>query len=80
MHFFITATFAWMLIEVLDMYLMFVKIWSTIRLYVRKSSIFGWGFPTLLALATLAAHFGLQGNYPNDPDLRMYPEWRETVV
>lgn len=80
MHFFTTSTFAWMFIEVLDMYLMFVKVWSTVRHYVRKSCLFGWGFPAVLAIVTLGAHFGLVNNHSGDEFFRMYPMYRETVV
>ncbi|XP_002129016.2 uncharacterized protein LOC100177153 [Ciona intestinalis] len=80
MHFFTAATFAWMMVEVVDMYLMFVKVWSSVRHYVRKASVFGWGFPLVLSIATLGAHFGLVETYPNSEWHRMYPMYRETVV
>ena len=69
-----------MFIEVLDMYLLFVKVWSEINKPVKKASIFGWGFPLLLSVATLGAHFGLQNRYPGQDVPRLYPEYRETTM
>ena len=74
MQFFTLSVFSWMLVEVIDMYLMFVKVWSVISNYIMKASVLGWGFPILLVAITLAVHFG------SNEDIRAYPIYRETAV
>lgn len=69
-----------MLVEVLDMYLMFVKVWSEINSPVKKASLFAWGFPFLLAIVTLGAHFALERVYPGEESRRLYPLYRDTVT
>ena len=79
MQMFAVAVFSWMAIEVLDMYLMFVKVWSAVRHYVLKACIFGWGFPVLVTAITLAVHYSLIGTTDGtDESLRMYPMYRDT--
>lgn len=80
MHFFTAAIFAWMFIEVFDMYRKFVKILNASDTSIYKSAMIGWGFPSVLVIATLAAHFALVENNPLSESMRMYPIYRETVV
>ena len=76
MQFFLSAAFAWMFVEVIDMYFLFVKVWSSIQNYVEKMSLIGWGFPLLLSLATLAGHLIMEQNAGDDGEFtRMYPKF-----
>ena len=79
MQYFVVAAVSWMLIEVLDMYLMFVRVWSSVPHYILKASLFGWGFPALLSVAAVIAHYGIIDNGGGfSDDERMYPLYRET--
>ena len=73
------AAIAWMLVEVVDMYLMFVRVWSSVPHYLLKASLFGWGLPALLCVGSIIAHYAIIDNGGGivDED-RMYPLWRET--
>ena len=74
MQFFLLSAFGWMLIEVIDMYLMFIRVWNVVSHYILKASIIGWGFPTLVVVICIGVHFG------SNEEIRAYPIYRETNV
>lgn len=82
MQYFLTASFAWMFVEVVDMYLLFVKVWSNVQSYVEKMAVIGWGFPFLLTIATLSAHIILKNNSASTEefDWKIYPEFESLTT
>ncbi|XP_015988183.2 adhesion G-protein coupled receptor G6 isoform X5 [Rousettus aegyptiacus] len=56
LHFFLLATFTWMGLEAIHMYIALVKVFNTyIRRYVLKFCIAGWGLPALVVSVILAS-------------------------
>ncbi|XP_033619148.1 adhesion G-protein coupled receptor G6 isoform X3 [Fukomys damarensis] len=56
LHFFLLATFTWMGLEAIHMYIALVKVFNTyIRRYVLKFCIIGWGLPALIVSVVLAS-------------------------
>ncbi|XP_030412317.1 adhesion G-protein coupled receptor G6 isoform X3 [Gopherus evgoodei] len=56
LHFFLLATFTWMGLEAVHMYIALVKVFNTyIRRYILKFCIIGWGLPTLVVAIVLAS-------------------------
>ncbi|NXN65171.1 AGRG6 protein, partial [Himantopus himantopus] len=56
LHFFLLATFTWMGLEAVHMYIALVKVFNTyIRRYILKFCIIGWGFPALVIAIVLAS-------------------------
>lgn len=56
LHFFLLATFTWMGLEAIHMYIALVKVFNTyIRRYILKFCIIGWGLPALAVSAILAS-------------------------
>ena len=74
MQFFLLAVFSWMLIEAIDMYLMFIKVWNVVTNYIMKASLLGWGFPVVVVAISIAVHFG------SGEEIRAFPIYRETTV
>ncbi|XP_063089460.1 adhesion G-protein coupled receptor G6 isoform X3 [Cavia porcellus] len=56
LHFFLLATFTWMGLEAIHMYIALVKVFNTyIRRYILKFCIIGWGLPALVVSVILAS-------------------------
>ncbi|KAM4785841.1 adhesion G-protein coupled receptor G6 isoform 4-T4 [Cyanocitta cristata] len=56
LHFFLLATFTWMGLEAVHMYIALVKVFNTyIRRYILKFCIVGWGLPALVIAIVLAS-------------------------
>lgn len=56
LHFFLLATFTWMGLEAIHMYIALVKVFNTyIRRYILKFCIVGWGLPALVVSIVLAS-------------------------
>ncbi|NXO62500.1 AGRG6 protein, partial [Phainopepla nitens] len=56
LHFFLLATFTWMGLEAVHMYIALVKVFNTyIRRYILKFCIIGWGLPALIITIVLAS-------------------------
>ncbi|XP_045355794.1 adhesion G-protein coupled receptor G6 isoform X1 [Leopardus geoffroyi] len=56
LHFFLLATFTWMGLEAIHMYIALVKVFNTyIRRYILKFCIIGWGLPALIVSIVLAS-------------------------
>ncbi|XP_071596819.1 adhesion G-protein coupled receptor G6 isoform X1 [Heliangelus exortis] len=56
LHFFLLATFTWMGLEAVHMYIALVKVFNTyIRRYILKFCIIGWGLPALVIAIILAS-------------------------
>ncbi|NXJ19314.1 AGRG6 protein, partial [Dicrurus megarhynchus] len=56
LHFFLLATFTWMGLEAVHMYIALVKVFNTyIRRYILKFCIIGWGLPALVIAIALAS-------------------------
>lgn len=56
LHFFLLATFTWMGLEAIHMYIALVKVFNTyIRRYILKFCIIGWGLPALVVSIVLAS-------------------------
>ncbi|XP_062911527.1 adhesion G-protein coupled receptor G6 isoform X1 [Mobula hypostoma] len=55
LHFFLLASFTWMGLEAVHMYIALVKVFNTyIRKYMLKFCIIGWGLPALVVVIVLA--------------------------
>ncbi|KAM9438960.1 uncharacterized protein ACWYII_016166 [Salvelinus alpinus] len=65
LHYFLLASFTWMGLEAVHMYLAFVKVFNTyIKRYMLKFSLVGWGVPLLVVIVVIAVHpenYGLVG-------------------
>ncbi|XP_041420342.1 adhesion G-protein coupled receptor G6 isoform X8 [Xenopus laevis] len=56
LHFFLLATFTWMGLEAVHMYIALVKVFNTyIRRYMLKFCIIGWGLPAIIVSVVLAS-------------------------
>ncbi|ERE84998.1 G-protein coupled receptor [Cricetulus griseus] len=56
LHFFLLATFTWMGLEAIHMYIALVKVFNTyIHRYILKFCIIGWGLPALVVSIILAS-------------------------
>ncbi|KAK1338069.1 hypothetical protein QTO34_001178 [Cnephaeus nilssonii] len=56
LHFFLLATFTWMGLEAIHMYIALVKVFNTyIRRYILKFCIIGWGLPAFIVSVVLAS-------------------------
>ncbi|XP_078505114.1 adhesion G-protein coupled receptor G6 isoform X1 [Lissotriton helveticus] len=56
LHFFLLATFTWMGLEAVHMYIALVKVFNTyIRRYILKFCIIGWGVPAVIVAVILAS-------------------------
>ncbi|NXN77218.1 AGRG6 protein, partial [Bombycilla garrulus] len=56
LHFFLLATFTWMGLEAVHMYIALVKVFNTyIRRYILKFCIIGWGLPALIIAIVFAS-------------------------
>ncbi|XP_059697842.1 adhesion G-protein coupled receptor G6 isoform X7 [Haemorhous mexicanus] len=56
LHFFLLATFTWMGLEAVHMYIALVKVFNMyIRRYILKFCIIGWGLPALVIAIVLAS-------------------------
>ncbi|XP_061846805.1 adhesion G-protein coupled receptor G6 isoform X2 [Colius striatus] len=56
LHFFLLATFTWMGLEAVHMYIALVKVFNTyIRRYILKFCIIGWGVPAVVIAIILAS-------------------------
>ncbi|XP_051020591.1 adhesion G-protein coupled receptor G6 [Acomys russatus] len=56
LHFFLLATFTWMGLEAIHMYIALVKVFNTyIHRYILKFCIIGWGLPALIVSVTLVS-------------------------
>ncbi|XP_040206835.1 adhesion G-protein coupled receptor G6 isoform X4 [Rana temporaria] len=56
LHFFLLATFTWMGLEAVHMYIALVKVFNTyIRRYILKFCIIGWGVPAIVVAIVLAS-------------------------
>ncbi|XP_066452071.1 adhesion G-protein coupled receptor G6 isoform X3 [Eleutherodactylus coqui] len=58
LHFFLLATFTWMGLEAVHMYIALVKVFNTyIRRYILKFCIIGWGVPAVVVATVLASTY-----------------------
>ncbi|XP_075453225.1 adhesion G-protein coupled receptor G6 isoform X3 [Ascaphus truei] len=58
LHFFLLATFTWMGLEAVHMYIALVKVFNTyIRRYILKFCIIGWGLPAVVVAIVLASTY-----------------------
>ncbi|XP_063150408.1 adhesion G-protein coupled receptor G6 [Candoia aspera] len=56
LHYFLLATFTWMALEAVHMYIALVKVFNTyIRRYILKFCVIGWGLPALVVIVILAS-------------------------
>ncbi|XP_074844824.1 adhesion G-protein coupled receptor G6 isoform X2 [Carettochelys insculpta] len=56
LHFFLLASFTWMGLEAIHMYIALVKVFNTyIRRYILKFCIIGWGLPAVVVAIVLAS-------------------------
>ncbi|KAG8431615.1 hypothetical protein GDO86_017959, partial [Hymenochirus boettgeri] len=56
LHFFLLATFTWMGLEAVHMYIALVKVFNTyIRRYIVKFCVMGWGLPAIIVAVVLAS-------------------------
>lgn len=56
LHFFLLASFTWMGLEAVHMYIALVKVFNTyIRRYILKFCIIGWGIPAIVVAIVLAS-------------------------
>ncbi|XP_060609461.1 adhesion G-protein coupled receptor G6 isoform X3 [Anolis sagrei] len=56
LHYFLLATFTWMGLEAVHMYIALVKVFNTyIRRYILKFCIIGWGLPGVVIIIVLAS-------------------------
>ncbi|XP_053317034.1 adhesion G-protein coupled receptor G6 [Spea bombifrons] len=78
LHFFLLATFTWMGLEAVHMYIALVKVFNTyIRRYILKFCIIGWGLPAVVVAVVLASThsksaygssmYGKNDGYGGDP-------------
>ncbi|XP_076011137.1 adhesion G-protein coupled receptor G6 isoform X3 [Genypterus blacodes] len=71
LHYFLLASFTWMGLESIHMYIALVKVFNTyIRRYILKFCIVGWGLPALLVGIVVAVDknsYGLQEYGRGDP-------------
>ena len=71
LHYFILATFGWMLVEAVHQYLKFVKVVGTyIPRFLWKASVCAWGLPILPILVVLVYDSTLY-DYDNGSDGHM---------
>lgn len=67
MHFFTLAVMAWMSVEVVDMYIMFVRVMRvSFNKYLLKAGLIAWLIPFAAALIPLVIHVA-------SPGLNIYP-------
>ncbi|XP_030852439.1 adhesion G-protein coupled receptor G2-like [Strongylocentrotus purpuratus] len=66
-HFFLLSSMSWMLVEAINMYLLFVKVLAaTVSYFMRKAALFAYGLPLLVCIVTVAFDNSLylgDGNY-----------------
>nr|XP_056708736.1 adhesion G-protein coupled receptor G6 [Euleptes europaea] len=56
LHYFLLATFTWMGLEAVHMYIALVKVFNTyIRRYILKFCVIGWGLPAVVVVIVLAS-------------------------
>ncbi|XP_077207284.1 adhesion G-protein coupled receptor G6 isoform X5 [Paroedura picta] len=56
LHYFLLATFTWMGLEAVHMYIALVKVFNTyIRRYILKFCVIGWGLPAVVIVIVLAS-------------------------
>ncbi|XP_043556462.1 adhesion G-protein coupled receptor G6-like isoform X18 [Chiloscyllium plagiosum] len=64
LHYFLLASFTWMSLEALHMYLALVKVFNTyVRKYILKFCILGWGIPIVVVAIILGTGANGQHNY-----------------
>ncbi|CAL1285037.1 unnamed protein product [Larinioides sclopetarius] len=60
LHYFMLATFSWMIVEAILQYYVLVKIIGTyVPRFIQKASLFAWGFPLVIVVAVLSVDFEL---------------------
>ncbi|KAM9741730.1 adhesion G-protein coupled receptor G6 isoform 2-T2 [Menidia menidia] len=63
LHYFLLASFTWMGLEAVHMYLALVKVFNTyVRYYILKFCAVGWGMPLLMVILLLAIDKDAYGN------------------
>ena len=67
LHFFFMASFTWMLVEGVALYLLCTKGFMNLREMRVKYLLLGWGVPVVIVLVSLAAKFP---NYGHGPQYR----------
>ncbi|XP_022539969.2 adhesion G-protein coupled receptor G4 [Astyanax mexicanus] len=66
LHYFLLATFCWMGLEAVNMYLAFIKVFNVyVPSYILKFCILGWGLPLLIVSIVLAADKDCYGGSPS---------------
>lgn len=53
LHYSLLASFCWMLIEAMNMYIKLVLVFSYIKHYMVKCCLAGWGVPLVIVAITL---------------------------
>ncbi|XP_039202743.1 adhesion G-protein coupled receptor G6 isoform X2 [Crotalus tigris] len=67
LHYFLLATFTWMALEAVHMYIALVKVFNTyIRRYILKFCVIGWGLPALVVIIILASTHANTNNIYNN--------------
>ncbi|XP_030834678.1 adhesion G-protein coupled receptor G6-like [Strongylocentrotus purpuratus] len=66
-HFFLLSSMSWMLVEAINMYLLFVRVLNaTVSHFMLKAALFAYGLPLLVCIVTVAVDRSLylgDGNY-----------------
>eukprot|EP00057_Strongylocentrotus_purpuratus_P022352 XP_011676826.1 PREDICTED: uncharacterized protein LOC100893482 [Strongylocentrotus purpuratus] len=66
-HFFLLSSMSWMLVEAINMYLLFVKVLNAnVSQFLLKAALFAYGLPLLVCIVTVAVDSSLylgDGNY-----------------
>uniref|UniRef100_A0A670XZX1 Adhesion G-protein coupled receptor G6 n=1 Tax=Pseudonaja textilis TaxID=8673 RepID=A0A670XZX1_PSETE len=67
LHYFLLATFTWMGLEAVHMYIALVKVFNTyIRQYILKFCVIGWGLPALVVIIILSSTHANTNNIYNN--------------
>ncbi|KAG8123781.1 hypothetical protein E2320_019192 [Naja naja] len=67
LHYFLLATFTWMALEAVHMYIALVKVFNTyIRRYILKFCVIGWGLPALVVIIILSSTHANTNNIYNN--------------
>nr|XP_047129503.1 adhesion G-protein coupled receptor G6-like [Hydra vulgaris] len=76
LQFFILSTFFWMAVEGFNLYKMFVKVFNNStksRNFLLKSSLFAWGIPLIITIATAASkNYYIKTQTKNNPNICMH--------
>ncbi|XP_041832424.1 adhesion G-protein coupled receptor G2-like isoform X2 [Melanotaenia boesemani] len=67
LHYYLLATFSWMLLEGFHLYLLVVKVFNIyIKRYMLKASVVGWGIPAVIVSVVVSIDRGAYGHVALD--------------